>query len=336
MNGKLAVVGCGNWGRNLVRDFCQLLGADRIVCCDERPDVLHRLSGTYPGISTVADVGSIWADSSITAVAIAVPVPAHYAIAKQALLAGKHAFVEKPLATSTAQAEELCDLAEREQRVLMVDHLLLFHPAVQELGRRIEIGELGAIYHLYGQRTNLGVVRSEENALWSLGPHDLAVMLSFVGEAPVRVAAQGGTYLQPQLGVHDVVSVTLVFPAGQVANLQLSWLYPGKTRQLTIVGSRKMAVFDDLRVEEKLRIYDVGVEFPSGDTAPFLRNGGTDAISIASDEPLTLACQHFLDSIDVGHVSLSAGRTGLDVVRVLEAAQASLEGSGKPIYSKSP
>ena len=331
MKGKLAVVGCGNWGKNLVRNFCQLLGAERVICCDQRPDVLERLTAEYPGVVTATDVGAIWKDRSIAAVAIATPALTHYSLAREALLAEKDVFVEKPLATSTAEASDLCSLAEREKRVLMVDHLLLFHPAVQELERVVLSGELGEVYHLYSRRTNLGVVRSEENALWSLGPHDIAVMLRIMRGGPIQTAAQGIAYLQPHLGVQDVVFVTLVFPGRQVAHLHLSWHDPRKTREITVVGSHKMAVFDDTEPVNKLLIYDRGVEPLTGNGNIYLHDNGSTEPPLAPDEPLLLACQHFLAGIEKGHVSLSDGKMGLDVVRVLEAAQWSLERHGAPV-----
>jgi len=331
MNGKLAVIGCGNWGKNLVRIFCQLLGAEQVICCDPRNELVQSLTEAYPGVGTTTNVDHIWEDSSVMAVAIATPVLTHYPLAQRALLTGLHAFVEKPMTTNTAEAAELCDLAERENRVLMVDHLLLFHPAIKELGLRIAAGDLGDIYHLYSRRTNLGIVRSEENVLWSLGPHDVAVMLELVGQSPVRVAASGGIYLQPQLGLHDVVFVTLVFPRGQLGHLHLSWHDPQKIRQITVVGSRKTAVFEDSGPEEKLRLYDIDVDSPSGDGMLSLRSGDPEVPTIPAIEPLVLACQRFLDSVDRDRALLSTGRTGLEVVRILEAAQASLDKAGAPV-----
>jgi predicted dehydrogenase len=331
MNGKLAIVGCGNWGRNLVRNFYQLMGAERIICCDTRPSILRNLSTQYPGIGVTADMETLWADPLVAAVAIATPAVTHYAVARQALLAGKHVLVEKPMTTSTQEAAALCGVANRAQRVLMVDHLLLFHPAVQELQRLTVAGELGDIYHLYSRRTNTGILRSEENALWSLGPHDVAVMLSLVGDLPVRVAAQGGTYLQPHLGIEDVVFLTLVFPHGQVANLHLSWLDPQKVREIVVVGSRRMAVFNDMEPLKKLRIYDTEVTPSSGGGSPSIRSSAMLERALPQDEPLSLTCRQFLESVDRGYAALSDGRTGLEVVRVLEAAQLSLERSGKTV-----
>ena len=331
MNGKLAVIGCGNWGKNLVRNFCQLLGPEKVMCCDQRQQVIKGLTEVYPGLRTTTDVEHIWEDASVTAAAIATPALTHFSLAQRALMSGTHVFVEKPLTTNSAEAAELLALAGRINRVLMVDHLLLFHPAIKELGLRIAGGELGDIYHLYSRRTNLGIVRSEENVLWSLGPHDVAVMLELVGQSPVRVAASGGIYLQTQLGLHDVVFVTLVFPRGQLGHLHLSWHDPQRIREITVVGSRKTAVFQDSGPEEKLRLYDIDIDSLSGNGTLSLRSGDAEVPNIPAIEPLAIACQHFLDSVDRDRALLSTGRTGLEVVRVLEAAQASLDKAGAPV-----
>lgn len=331
INGKFAIVGCGNWGRNLVRNFCQLVGPEKTICCDARPDILRKLSTQYPGIGVTTSAETVWVDPSVVGVAIATPAVTHYSVARQALLAGKHVLVEKPMTTNSREAAELCELADRMQRVLMVDHLLLFHPAVQELQRLANVGELGDIYHLYSRRTNMGIVRSEENALWSLGPHDVAVMLGLVGDLPVRVFAQGGTYLQPHLGIEDVVFVTLVFPRGQVANLHLSWLDPQKAREIVVVGSRRMAVFNDMEPVKKLRVYQIGINSPAGEGPPAICSSAIEEPTISLDEPLALTCRQFLESIELGRASLSDGRTGLEVVRILETAQLSLEKGGKTV-----
>lgn len=331
MNGKLAIIGCGNWGQNLVRNFYNLLGPGQVICCDQRQEVLQGLKAKYPGVTTATDVRLICEDPSVSALVIATPVLTHYSMARQALLMGKHVLIEKPMTTKSREAEELCDLADREQRVLMVDHLLLFHPAVQELKGIISSGDLGDVYHLYSRRTNLGVVRSEENVLWSLGPHDVAVILELVGAVPTRIVAHGGAYLQAGLGIEDVVFLTMVFPGGQFADLHLSWLDPRKVREIVVVGSRKMAVFDDMEPLHKLRIHDKGGEFPSGAGTLSIRSGPVTEPPLATDEPLALTCQRFLDSIETGSAGLSDGRTGLEVVRILEAAQASLAGNGIPI-----
>ena len=331
ISGKVAVIGCGSWGRNLVRNLCQLVSPQRIVCCDLNEQALNEMASTYGGITTVNDVEDVWQDSAVAAVAISTPTPTHYQLARQALLSGKHVLVEKPLATSAAEASKLCSLAEENRRTLMVDHVLLFHPAVKELTARIHAGELGQIYHLHSQRTNLGVVRSKENALWSLGPHDVAVMLSVIGDSPAKVTAHGGVFLQRGLGIQDVVFVTLDFPSGQVGNLQLSWLDPKKAREITVVGTRKMAVFDDMEPVAKLRIYEKSVAVAPSDGRASIRDSGVTEPSLSSEEPLEVVCRRFLEYAEQGRVELSDGRMGLEVVRVLEAAQRSLDSDGAPV-----
>lgn len=328
---QLAVIGCGNWGQNLVRIFCEILGPERVVCCDTRREVTDRLSAMYPGLGVARDPTTLWDLPSISAVSVATPAPSHYAVAKRALLAGKHVFVEKPMTTHAPEAVELCDLAVGMQRVLMVDHLLLFHPAVEEIERRVKAGEIGEIYGLYGRRTNLGVIRTEENVLWSLGPHDISVMISLMGVSPVQVAAQGGAYVQAKAGIHDFVYLTLLFPGGQIGHLHLSWLDPRRTREITVVGSHKMVVFDDAASSSKLRLHDVSVEMSAGEGSISIRNVGVQTLPISDEEPLTRACQHFLTSIERGYATRSTGMAGAEVVLILEAAQESLDARGEPV-----
>ena len=240
-------------------------------------------------------------------------------------------FVEKPLAGTAREALDLSRLAEQQRRVLMVDHLLLFHPAVQELEAVVRSGELGQVHYIFSRRTNLGVLRTEENALWSLGPHDIAVMLSLMGKMPTHVTAQGGAYVQRQAGIHDVVFVVLRFPHGNIGHLHLSWLDPQKVRQITVVGDRKMAVFDDAISEGKLRLYDIEMEPGSPFGVPVLHQRGVETREISPDEPLALACQQFLKDIEHGVASINDGRAGTEVVKVLEAAQSSLDSGGMPV-----
>ncbi len=328
---KLAVIGAGNWGRNLLRNFCELLGAQRVVCCDLDDKIVQRAERAYPGLITCSKPDSIWEDHRITAAVISTPAATHYALAKQALRAYKHVFVEKPLALNSKEAEALCQLAQERQRVLMVDHLLLYHPAVEELILRVRTGELGHVYYVYSQRVNLGVVRTEENALWSLGPHDIAVILELMGTEPVQALAQGGIYLQKDRRIEDVVFLTMVFPGGELAHLHLSWLDPHKLRKITVVGSEKMIVFDDMEPQEKLKIYDKGVTVHSQNAGPQVRYGDIIIPNVPMAEPLRAACQHFLDCIEKNKKPRSDGRAGLKVLRVLEAAQQSLERAGKPV-----
>ena len=327
----LACVGAGYWGRNLVRVFDSLAEVRLKTICDASADIRKIMREQYPNAEVAASYAEVLTDREVEAVVLAVPAIRHFAAAREALEAGKHVFVEKPMTLSGSEAEELVELGERQGRTLMVGHLLEYHPAVNFLKELIVRGELGEIYYLYSQRVNLGIVRRDENALWSFAPHDLSVMLFLLGQVPDTVSARGESYLQP--GVEDVVFVNLHFPDGKMAQLQLSWLDPHKIRKLTIVGSRKMAVFDDTESTEKVRIHDKAAEREEYETygdAITLRLGDIVIPHIHMAEPLRLEAQHFADCIHSGKTPRSDGRDGLRVVRVLEAAQRSLQEDGAP------
>lgn len=334
----LGQVGLGYWGPNVLRNFSLLPEVRVKTCCDLDPAVLARVRRHYPALQTTTDFAQLLGDDEIEAVAITSPSATHYELARAALLADRHVFVEKPIALTAAQAEELVELAEARGRVLMVGHLLMYHPAVTRLKKLIDGGELGEIYYVYASRLNLGVVRRNENAMWSLAPHDISVALYLLQEEPTVVAAQGLTYLQP--GVPDTVFLTLRFASGRAAHIHVSWLDPHKVRQITVVGSRKMAVFDDVEATEKLRIYDKGVELPQQHSLPgyesygdslSLRFGDIHIPRVEMREPLRIECQHFVDCVLKGQRPLSDGRNGLQVLRVLEAGQRSLDREGEPV-----
>ncbi len=250
----LAIIGTGSWGKNLVRNFYELRRQNQIYACDLDAAKLARLRSAYPLLRTTPDYQEILANDDIQAVVIASNAVRHYEQTKQALAAGKDVFVEKPLTLSYREAAEVVELAEREQRILMVGHLMLYHPVSQQLRRLIQSGELGQIYYIYSQRVNLGQVRRDENALWSFGPHDLALIFYLLEQEPTDISARGQVYLQD--GIEDVVFVSLNFPNRVSAHIHLSWLDPHKLRKITVVGSKKMAVFDDMATTEKLRIYN--------------------------------------------------------------------------------
>jgi len=328
---SIACVGAGYWGKNLVRVFNDLPSTQLKKICDASPEILARIGQQYPDIATTSDYLSLLEDGDIAAVVLAVPATRHYEMARAALEKGKHVYVEKPLTLETEHARDLCALASERGLVLMVGHLLLYHPAVQMLKSLVQSGQLGDIYYLYAQRVNLGIVRRDENALWSLAPHDISVILYLLEQEPDAVSARGECYLQP--GVEDVVFANLHFADGKMAQLQLSWLDPHKVRKLTVVGSKKMAVFDDVESAEKVRIYDKAAE--SGNYASYgdsitLRFGDITIPHIDMAEPLKLECQHFIDCIAEGKTPRSDGYDGLRVVRVLEAAQRSLAKNGAP------
>ena len=252
---RLAIVGLGYWGPNLARNLARV--GELAWVCDLSDDNLRRYGKLYPEARMTADLDEVLADDSVDAVAIATSVPTHHPLGMRVLAAGKHLFVEKPLALSVAEARELVEAAEDADRRLMVGHLLLFHPGLRAVKRLIDSGELGRLFYLYGNRQNLGKVRADENALWSLGAHDIAVLLDLVGERPTELQARGECYVRP--GVEDVVFGYLKFPSGVVAHLHLSWLDPNKMRRLTVVGSDKMVVFDDMESDRKVTVYDKGI-----------------------------------------------------------------------------
>jgi predicted dehydrogenase len=329
----IAVVGTGDWGANLVRNFADLPGSRLLALHDSDPARLARSASQYPGARPLATLEELLAFPEVQGAVVAASAVAHHALAKALLEAGKDVFVEKPLALSVAHAEELVRIARQRGRILMVGHLLLYHPAVRHLKGMVERGELGDLFYLYSQRVNLGKVRRDENALWSFAPHDLSVILHLVGADPLDVVARGSAFLQKS--VEDVVFVDLRFPGGKLAHVHVSWLDPHKLRKFTVVGSRKMAVFDDMEASEKVRIYDKGVdragEVVSYGDALTVRSGDILIPKISLQEPLRLECQHFVDCVREHKTPLTDGTGGLQVVRVLSAAQASLEQGGTPV-----
>ena len=265
-------------------------------------------------------------DPQVEAVAIATPVATHFEVARQALSAGKHVFVEKPITTSIEEASQLIRLAKKQQRLLMVDHLLIHHPAVQRLREIIQAGILGEVLHIQCSRMNFGVVRTDENALWSLGPHDVSVILYLLDEEPSRVQAHGSCLLQK--GIEDVVTVALDFPSRRSAHMHLSWLSPEKVRKLSVVGESKMAVFDDTASEKLVLLPKAAVRSEDGFV---LHDGPDQAVVISDQQPLRVACQHFIDCIQTGSEPLTDGNDGLRVLRVLDAAQRSLDLGGEAV-----
>ena len=324
---NIGVVGLGYWGPNIARNMARV--GNLTWCCDLSQENRDRFAAQYPQTRFTADLDELLADPEVDAVAVATSVPTHHPVGLAALAAGKHVFIEKPLAASVEQARELVEAAESSGRTLMVGHLLLFHPGLRAVKELISSGQLGKVYYLYGNRQNLGKVRADENALWSLGAHDVAVLLDLVGERPLEAWARGECYVRP--GVEDVVFGYLKFPSGVIAHLHLSWLDPHKMRRLTVVGSEKMAVFDDMETDRKLTIYDKGVTPPRTDSYGEnvgIRYGGISIPAIPTSEPLRIECQEFVDAITEGRTPIASGRDGLAVVEVLDAMQRSLEAGG--------
>ena len=322
---RIAQVGLGAWGANLVRNIDVL--ANLTWICDAADGRQAQFGRRFPNARATNDFAEVLADPELEAVVIATPVPTHYALAKQALEAGKHVFVEKPPSMHAPEMEELVALSDASGKVLMPGHLLLYHPGVRKVKELVDAGELGEVLCIYCNRQNLGTIRKDENALWSLGVHDLSVILNLVGEEPSEVSAHGNAFLNP--GVEDVVFCFLRFPSGKIAHLHLSWLDPAKMRKLTVVGRDKMVVFDDMELERKVTIYE---KWPEQAVQTFgewqTRTGDILSPKIATDEPLRLELSHFLRLVREGWTGQEA-RDGLAVVRVLERLQHSLE-LGRP------
>jgi predicted dehydrogenase len=329
----IAVVGTGDWGANLVRNFANLAGARLVAVCDADPKRLAKTAAQYPGTRAVPDAAAVAADPEIQGVVIAASAIGHHPLAKMMLEAGKDVYVEKPLTLEVAHAEELVRLAKKGNRILMVGHLLLYHPGVQYMKTMVKDGTLGDLLYIYCQRVNLGKVRKDENALWSFAPHDLSVILHLLDMEPLDVVARGSAFLQKD--VEDVVFVDLKFPGGKMAHVHVSWLDPHKLRKFTVVGTQKMVVFDDMEASEKIKVYDKGVD-RAGEVVSYgdsltVRNGDILIPKISLQEPLKLECAHFVECIRDRKTPLTDGVGGLRVVKVLDAAQKSLKAGGAPV-----
>ena len=317
---RVGQAGLGYWGRNLARNFDEL--TDLRWLCDASEERRAEFAERYPGARITGDFGELLAADDVDAVVIATPVPTHYPLARAALEAGKHVFVEKPPAMRADEMEELIGLAEARGLVLMPGHLLLYHPAVQKLKELVDEGELGEVLVVYGNRQNLGVIRKDENALWSLGVHDLSVILYLIQEEIVEASAHGHAFLTE--GVEDVVFCYLRFASGKIAHMHLSWLDPHKMRRLTVVGRDKMAVFDDMELEHKITVYDKAPEQPSDTYGEWrTRTGDTFSPKLSNAEPLKLECGHFVQLVQEGWDGREM-RDGLGVVRTLELLTESL------------
>jgi predicted dehydrogenase len=321
---RVGQAGLGNWGKNLVRVVDEL--ARLTWLCDEREELRTGFAARHAAARVTGDFDELLADPELDAVVVATPVPTHYELARRALEAGKHVFVEKPPAMKAHEMEELLSLAEERGLVLMPGHLLLYHPGVLMLKELVDSGALGEVLCVYGNRQNLGVIRSNENALWSLGVHDLSVILWLLGEEPDEVVAHGRDFLQP--GVEDVVFCYLRFPSGKVAHMHLSWLDPHKMRKMTVVGKEKMAVFDDMELERKVTVYEKAPWEPTETYGEWrTRTGDIFSPKIANDEPLRLELQHFLRLVETGPGDHREARDGLAVVRALDRLTESLRGA---------
>ena len=330
----VGVIGCGYWGPLLVRNFKGLPDCRLKAVCDVSTERLKHISALHPDVEGITHPSEFLNGSGLDAVVIATPVKHHYSLAKASLLAGKHTFIEKPMASSSAECEELMEIAERNGLVLMIDHTFLYSAPVQKIARIVEAGDLGEIRYINCRRLNLGLFQKDINVAWDLAPHDISIILHILGEFPTAVNCQGNAHITP--GIEDVTNMSLFFPRKRFATIQSSWLEPRKIREMTIVGTRRMIVYDDLRTLEKIRIYDMRVERPPHyDTfAEFQYSyhyGDSYIPYLHQEEPLKLACQHFIDCIETNSQPVTGGREGLEMIRILEAASVSLKKNGAPV-----
>ena len=331
---RIGVIGCGYWGPNLIRNFHIAQRARVTVCADLDARRLEHMRDLHPYLRVTQDAREVCADAEIDAVAIATPVSTHHALALDALRHGKHVFVEKPLALSSDQCVELATEAQRHRRTLMVGHTFVYTAAVNKVRDLIRQGELGTIYYINSTRVNLGVFQPDINVIWDLAPHDISIMNYVLGSKPERVAAHGKSSVRP--GIEDVAFIDLEYPDGVIANIHVSWLDPCKIRRTTVVGSRKMLVYDDVSALEKIRVYDKGVSMPQhydnfGEFSLSYRFGDILTPRLDDSEPLKVECRHFVDCVESGQHPRSNSEEGLAVVRVLEAACESLRATGQII-----
>ncbi len=331
---KVGVVGCGYWGPNLIRNFRSLPDCNLKIMCDLNGSRLAHLKSLYPEVQGETDYKHMLNGSGLDAVVIATAVKTHYPMAKASLLAGKHTFIEKPITSSSHECEELIDIAQKNGLVLMTGHTFLYSPAVRKIKEIVDTGDIGEIRYISARRLNLGLFQKDINVAWDLAPHDISIIQHIMGEQPVTINCRGSAHITP--GVEDVTTMCLSFRRQQTAIIHSSWLDPRKVREMTIVGSRRMIVYDDIAQTEKIRIYDARVERPPHyDTfAEFhyaYHYGDVYAPYVKQEEPLKVECQHFLDCIRHGTTPLTNGKKGLELVQILEASTESLKRGGGPV-----
>ncbi|MDQ3809695.1 MAG: Gfo/Idh/MocA family oxidoreductase [Chloroflexota bacterium] len=328
---RVGAVGCGYWGPNVIRNLAEMPEFELRHICDADVDRLRPVSQRYPGPRATTRVQDILEDASVDAIYLATPVSTHYALVRQSLLAGKHVLVEKPLATTAAQAEELAALAVHCRRTLMVGHTFVFSPPVRKIKELIDAAHIGPIYYVQTNRVNLGLFQKDVSVLWDLGPHDVSILIYWLDEVPSTVAARGRSFHGEAL--EDVVFLTLEFPSGILAQLQMSWLAPSKLRRTTIVGRQRMVVYDDLEPIEKVKVYDRGVDrqpVSYGEYQLTYRSGDILSPRLDTTEPLRLECEHFVACVRDGREPETGPRQAVDVVRVIQAAERSLRAGGGP------
>jgi predicted dehydrogenase len=330
MSVRVGIVGMGYWGPNLARNLATLESCELAWCCELDETLRDRWSSAYPQTRFTADLDDLLNDPDLDAIAIATPSPSHAPLARRAMEAGKHCFVEKPLAQDSESALGLVEMAEQRDLVLMVGHLLCYHPGVRQLADLIGRGELGQVRYVHSQRLNLGKIRVDENALWSLGAHDVSVLLELADGTPTEVSARGEAFMRE--GVEDVVFGHIRFDTGLIAHLHLSWLDPHKVRKITVVGSERMATLDDMALERKLTVWDNSFESIAESYGEYItRSGSVHSPMVVNTEPLRLEVTHFIECLRTHQRPHTDGVAGLEVVRVLEALQASLDAGGAPL-----
>ena len=334
---RIGVIGAGYWGPNLIRNFSHLPDAEVTIVCDLDQSRLDHVVSLFPSVSTSNDWREVVASEAVDAVCVATPVLLHYEMARAALEAGKHVFVEKPLTADVGQARDLVNIAEKNGLILLVDHTFVYSPAVNHVRDIVASGDLGDIYYVSMSRLNLGLFQKDINVVWDLAPHDLSILTYVLGTGPEAVAAQGNSNILK--GIEDVAMVTLYFPGNVIAYVHVSWLDPSKVRKSTFVGSKKMLIYDDVEPLEKIKIYDKGVDGPAhydtfGDFQFSYRYGDIYTPFLASTEPLQVECRHFLECIKDGATPRSGGVEGLEVVQILEAACRSLRDGGGRVNIK--
>jgi predicted dehydrogenase len=328
---RVGAVGCGYWGPNVIRNLDAVAGFQLNWICDADAERLRPVAARFPVAKPTARVDDLLEDRLLDAIYLATPVTTHYELAKRALLSGKHVLLEKPLATTIDQAEELAELAAARRLTLMVGHTFVFSPPVRKVKELLDDGSIGPIYYVETTRVNLGLFQKDVSVLWDLGPHDVSILIYWFGEVPIQVTARGRSYLGETL--EDVAFLTLEFPSGILAQLQISWLAPSKLRRTSIVGRQRMIVYDDLEPVEKVKIFDRGVDRQPASFGEFqltYRSGDILSPRLDATEPLYLECAHFLECIQTGRTPDTSPRSGIDVVRVIQAAERSMRRGGAP------
>lgn len=330
---KMGIVGYGYWGPNVLRNFYNCPETKVVSCCDKSPKRLKSLGEAYPDVKRLNDYQGITEDASIDAVAIVTPVSTHFEIAKSALLHDKHVFIEKPMTLTSAEGKELVELAAKKKKILMVDHTFLFTGAVQKIKEIVSKGDLGELYYFDSVRVNLGLFQNDINVIWDLAPHDLSIMNHVLDKKPIAVSAVGSAHVNPK--IHDGAYLTVFFPDALIAHFHLNWLSPVKIRKTLVGGAKKMLVWDDLSADDKIKVYDKGIEISNPEDAHkklvSYRSGDMWAPQIEAMEALKLEVAYFAESVNKGTSPFNDGEAGLEVVKILEASDLSLQSEGRRV-----